>query len=351
MSRAWTLISIAEGRQYGGNLGYEDDPSRVYRYDSSVPNHLQVRQGDIVFVRNRQSVLGMARIERIETAEDSKIGLRCPFCGSPQIKERHRTRPRWRCVKAHLFDDPAQHATRVNTYEAHYGGTFVSLGSVIGIVDLKRAALRPNDQLSIEEVDGVRLADQIIPALPTAIDFFGKFLQARTPDASGDDYARNVANRDDSDSDYSPSIGDTRERIIRSINLRRGQGSFRKKLIRRYGACCMITGCELMDIIEAAHIWPYRGADDNHPENGLLLRADLHTLFDLDLLGINPEDLQVRIHQSAHAAGYKDLDGVNLRTVAGFKPSGQALTSRWTSFLERFRGPAGGSRDITQRRV
>jgi HNH endonuclease len=35
-----------------------------------------------------------------------------------------------------------------------------------------------------------------------------------------------------------------------------------------------------LDILEAAHISPYRGEEDNHPENGLLLRADLHTLFD-----------------------------------------------------------------------
>ena len=65
MSRAWTLISIIEGRQYGGNPGYQDDPTRVYRYDSLIPNHRRVSRGDLVFIRNWQKVLGTARIERI----------------------------------------------------------------------------------------------------------------------------------------------------------------------------------------------------------------------------------------------------------------------------------------------
>ena len=66
-----------------------------------------------------------------------------------------------------------------------------------------------------------------------------------------------------------------------------------------YGASkryrCMVSGCQLVDLLEAAHIRPYRGENDNHPSNGLLLRADLHTLFDLDLLGIDPETLLVRL--------------------------------------------------------
>ena len=67
-----------------------------------------------------------------------------------------------------------------------------------------------------------------------------------------------------------------------------------------------------MDIVEAAHIWPYRGRDDNHPDNGLLLRADLHTLFDLDLMGIEPDSLETRLHPTAGNAGYREFDGVQL---------------------------------------
>jgi HNH endonuclease len=44
-------------------------------------------------------------------------------------------------------------------------------------------------------------------------------------------------------------------------------------------------------------IRPYRGDHDNDPKNGLLLRTDLHTLFDLNLLGIKPDTLTVIIHR------------------------------------------------------
>jgi len=49
-------------------------------------------------------------------------------------------------------------------------------------------------------------------------------------------------------------------------------------------------------VLEAAHIKPYRGKTDSHLENGLLLRADLHTLFDLNLIGVEPDTLTVRVH-------------------------------------------------------
>ncbi len=35
---AWLLLTFGDERQYAGNLGYKDDPARVYRYDSFVPN-------------------------------------------------------------------------------------------------------------------------------------------------------------------------------------------------------------------------------------------------------------------------------------------------------------------------
>ena len=95
------------------------------------------------------------------------------------------------------------------------------------------------------------------------------------------------------DDGFDPSnIEDARKRISRMIAQRRGQSAFRNNLFDVYGGRCAITGCEVPDVLEAAHIFPYRGEDTNKVVNGLLLRADVHTLFDcglgevLDLLGI-----------------------------------------------------------------
>lgn len=136
--------------------------------------------------------------------------------------------------------------------------------------------------------------------------------------------------------DFVPQEGDWRTTVFRQIKARRGQQAFRDVLRERYGDQCMISGCGLMDVVEAAHIKPYRGDGDNHPANGLLLRADLHTLFDLDLIGIEPGTLIVRVHPNAKTAGYGGFDGSALKCGSA-KPSGEALALRWGLFLRRSR--------------
>lgn len=136
--------------------------------------------------------------------------------------------------------------------------------------------------------------------------------------------------------DFAPEEGDWRVTVYRQIKARRGQQAFRDSLRERYGDQCMISGCGLMDVVEAAHIKPYRGDGDNHPANGLLLRADVHTLFDLDLIGVEPGTLVVRVHPSAKSAGYGGFDGLTLK-YASSKPSGGALALRWGLFLRRSR--------------
>ena len=100
----------------------------------------------------------------------------------------------------------------------------------------------------------------------------------------------------------------------------------------------MVSGCDLLDVVEAAHIWPYRGVNDNHPDNGLLLRADLHTLFDLDLMAIHPDELAVRLHPLAITAGYGNFEGRALGVPDRAGPSKAALALRWECFRERLEG-------------
>jgi hypothetical protein len=65
-------------RKYGGNVGYDDDPATIYRYDSDVANHLQVRQGDVVIIRSRAKVIGIATIEQISEGLALKESTRFP---------------------------------------------------------------------------------------------------------------------------------------------------------------------------------------------------------------------------------------------------------------------------------
>jgi len=105
---------------------------------------------------------------------------------------------------------------------------------------------------------------------------------------------------------------DSRQRQLRQIAERKGQPRFRRMLLEAYGGRCAITGCDAVQALEAAHIAPYRGEESNHPQNGLLLRADLHTLFDLGLIGVNPGTMRVVISPELEATVYRDLEGQHI---------------------------------------
>jgi hypothetical protein len=97
----------------------------------------------------------------------------------------------------------------------------------------------------------------------------------------------------------------------------------------------MVSGCTLFEIIEAAHIWPHQGEASNNLRNGLLLRADLHTLFDLDLMGIDPQTMKVFFHATALSSGYAPLEGMALNVSTKHKPAANVLEERWRAFQKR----------------
>jgi hypothetical protein len=108
-------------------------------------------------------------------------------------------------------------------------------------------------------------------------------------------------------------ISDSRERARALIVIRRGQKKFREALLIAYQGRCAITGSNAEAALEAAHITPYSGKDSNAIGNGLLLRGDIHTLFDLGLISINTKTMTVLIDASLLGSDYKNLAGKTLR--------------------------------------
>lgn len=137
---------------------------------------------------------------------------------------------------------------------------------------------------------------------------------------------------DESDDEpFDPSdLEDARERISREITRRRGQRAFREGLLRAYEGRCAITGCDVKDVLEAAHIVPYLGPMTNRTDNGLLLRADIHTLFDCGLISIDAQTRSVVVADRLLATDYASLNGKALRAPAtpADAPSTQALARR-----------------------
>lgn len=135
------------------------------------------------------------------------------------------------------------------------------------------------------------------------------------------------------------SVNDARERALRAIRIRRGQPAFREALMSAYRGKCAITGCAVEHVLEAAHIYPYAGRTTNHPSNGLLLRADLHTLFDCYLIAIEPTTREVVVAEELRSSPYMKLAGRRLRTPrdVASTASRRSLEMRYAAFKAKAR--------------
>jgi hypothetical protein len=103
------------------------------------------------------------------------------------------------------------------------------------------------------------------------------------------------------------STKDGREKIIENITRRRGKPQLRKSLLVAYEYTCAITGCNALEALEAAYVIPYRGKYTHHTSNALLLRADIHTLFDLGKIAVDTRTMTVIVHDELQETSYRLL--------------------------------------------
>lgn len=75
----------------------------------------------------------------------------------------------------------------------------------------------------------------------------------------------------------------------RLVEPRLGQGTFRIAVLDAYDRACAVTGEHSLPALEAAHIRSYADEGLHEIRNGLLLRADLHRLFDTGYVTVTPE--------------------------------------------------------------
>lgn len=121
-----------------------------------------------------------------------------------------------------------------------------------------------------------------------------------------------------------------------AIAKRRGPATLRQKLLEAYQGRCAMTGCDVEPILEVAFLQPNQPAQSNDPACGLLLRADVHTLFDLYLILVDPETFQIMVAPNLRNTIYGSLHQQPLRatTREKFKPNQELLKlrlqwSRW----------------------
>lgn len=128
------------------------------------------------------------------------------------------------------------------------------------------------------------------------------------------------------------NVIDARKKQERAIVIRQGQTDFRKKVLDAYNHKCAISENDVEEVLEAAHIFPYKGKDTNTINNGILLRSDLHLLFDKKLIRINQEYI-VEISPQLVNTVYKKYSGIKLRLPSELKnyPNTNALMSHYYS--------------------
>lgn len=69
---------------------------------------------------------------------------------------------------------------------------------------------------------------------------------------------------------------------------RLGQGAFRLLVVDAYGRKCPVSGEKALPVLQSAHIRPVTQGGQHRIDNGLLLRSDIHTLFDRGYVTITP---------------------------------------------------------------
>jgi hypothetical protein len=120
---------------------------------------------------------------------------------------------------------------------------------------------------------------------------------------------------------------DAKSYVLKKLAQRLGQQAFRQKLLEAYGGRCAVTGTSEVSSLQAAHIVPYNGKKTNHVSNGILLRADIHNLFDMGLLYIEPASGFIVVSPRVRCPTYRALHGKKaaMPSNAHHAPSVQSL--------------------------
>lgn len=132
-------------------------------------------------------------------------------------------------------------------------------------------------------------------------------------------------------------LKDERDRRLVEMAVREGQDHFRSALLDAYGDRCAVTGFDAVETLEAAHIYPYRGPATNHVTNGLLLRSDIHRLYDRGAIAIHETNFHILVKPHLMVTEYAPLSEGRLRLPRRLehRPSTAALRSHreWAGLM------------------
>ncbi|TDC52003.1 HNH endonuclease [Jiangella ureilytica] len=286
---AWLLLTAGDNRQHGGNSGYDDQPGVYYTWDSTVSNHDKIRAGDPIALWDKVTLLGISVIEEIRVEHKDKLLFKCPQCAKAGIKARKNELPRFKCYKCgNVFDQPATQVKAVAEYRSRHDAAWTSLENVLAGSELRLLCESPKSQLSIRQVRWSAFQSSVSSrGAQWAID--------------------RVLHRT---SDFIFPQGHR----LSVVRVRRGQRPFRERLLISHGEICAFTGRAPGRALEAGHLYSYAQLGIHHEHGGLLLRRDIHRLFDDGWLAVNPDSLRIDVSANLERYDqYATLHDENLR--------------------------------------
>lgn len=133
--------------------------------------------------------------------------------------------------------------------------------------------------------------------------------------------------------------GDERIRTLVRTARREQQRRFRSDVYAAYDGRCAASGTGIDDILQAAHIDDFRGRRSQVVQNGILLRVDIHMLYDANLLGIEPGSHRIVLSDAVDMAHYEHLCDRQLRLPRdpAKRPDDELLDIHFKRFLAQQR--------------
>lgn len=287
---AWLLLVAGDSLQRGNTDRYEETPSEGYVWNSRVPNHANLQVGDLVALWDKEVLLGISMVEHIAQSEGEKTLRKCPRCGRSDFKARVSKIPIYRCNTCqHLFDVAIEETVPVTLYHSSHRSFWMDLPSALPGNVLRDCCSNPKSQLSIRQLDWPKLRSAlgVATAQLSAVEL--ELVSRMQP----------------------PPIQAGHRHIM--VRSRIGQASFRQKLFNKYGSTCAISGNNPPAALDAAHLYSFASVSEHKDFGGILLRKDLHALFDRKLLSIDPNREAVSCHPSLF--GYPQYAALDERPV------------------------------------
>jgi hypothetical protein len=189
--RAWVVKAYGEERSHGGNLGYADDLRTCYCYDSLVPNCRQVDVGDVLLIRGKRALRGVARVRDIDSWEDEKDLQKCPTCGGAKISHR-KTLGSYVCKRQECgvtFPEPRKETVSCVRFVASYEGAVRLWEEDVPVNSemIREASPKYNRQNAIVPIDMARLHGDAWRQVRKAV---AELLGSPQPEGAGSGSAR-----------------------------------------------------------------------------------------------------------------------------------------------------------------